>query len=122
MFAGLADRSTNRPPSNITDIPMTPNTSTTTMITDSSFTISSNLPKPLMPWTNIRLPSNLVPIHYNIELQPILTPKVGEDYTFYGNSSVLFTVQKATPFIIIHSRNLIYLKVMVFDQHVSCKQ
>ncbi|NXO04850.1 AMPN Aminopeptidase, partial [Rhinopomastus cyanomelas] len=63
---------------------------------------------PSNPWNRWRLPVALVPEHYEVTLQPFLTPADNSTYTFQGNSSVLFLCKEATDLILIHSNKLNY--------------
>ena len=76
-------------------------------------------PDPSLPWNNIRLPDNLIPSHYVVDLQPNLTPIRPDYYTFNGSSSVAFMVMKSTPYIIIHSYQLEYTALTILDHNVG---
>uniref|UniRef100_A0A3Q1G849 Alanyl (membrane) aminopeptidase b, tandem duplicate 1 n=1 Tax=Acanthochromis polyacanthus TaxID=80966 RepID=A0A3Q1G849_9TELE len=62
-------------------------------------------------WDKYRLPTNLVPIHYNVTLRPRLTPVSPGKYIFTGESSVEFLVNETTNLILIHSNKLSYSPV-----------
>ena len=49
-----------------------------------------------------------MPKHYVVDLQPVLTERAPDYYTFNGSSSVTFMVEKSTPYVIIHSNKLNY--------------
>ncbi|XP_014676174.1 PREDICTED: aminopeptidase N-like [Priapulus caudatus] len=51
------------------------------------------------PWTDTRLPENLLPIHYDVELQPFLPP--AGDFELKGSVRIRFRVAKATSIIIL---------------------
>jgi len=113
---GNPNAASNSQPSTSTDEPTKPvetTTTTTNVIT------TATPPDPTKPWLNVRLPGNLVPSHYVVDLQPILTANATGFYSFNGNSSVTFMVEKSTPFIIIHSNKLNYKTIEVLDQTVS---
>nr|XP_030137824.3 aminopeptidase N [Taeniopygia guttata]XP_032606177.2 aminopeptidase N [Taeniopygia guttata] len=91
---------TARPGTNTTARPGTsttarPGTNTTT-------------PAPNNPWNQWRLPATLKPEFYEVSLQPFLKPDANNMYIFKGNSSVVFTCEKATDLILIHSKKLNY--------------
>ncbi|XP_043934235.1 aminopeptidase N [Protopterus annectens] len=65
-------------------------------------------PLPTNPWDKIRLPTTLVPEHYDIRLQPHLEPNGNNMYIFEGSSSVYFICAEETDLILIHSRKLNY--------------
>lgn len=49
------------------------------------------------PWYQVRLPSNILPLHYDLYLHPNLTTE-----TFKGNVSVLVEVTEPTEYVLIH--------------------
>lgn len=51
------------------------------------------------PWTNLRLPKSIVPVHYDITLYPDFYDKNG---WFYGNETIELEVKQTTSFIMIH--------------------
>ncbi|CAG0923104.1 unnamed protein product [Notodromas monacha] len=53
---------------------------------------------------NFRLPLNVIPSHYDIEVQVKLDP--AEDFTFSGIVSINFTCVEATDTVVIHNYNL----------------
>ncbi|XP_062922332.1 alanyl (membrane) aminopeptidase b, tandem duplicate 1 [Mobula hypostoma] len=63
---------------------------------------------PPQPWQRLRLPTDLLPLHYEVSLWPRLRPEPGTNdlYIFTGNSSVLFRCVNATNLILIHSDRL----------------
>ena len=71
------------------------------------------------PWHNVRLPSTVVPIRYEVDLKPVLTPDDSGLYWFYGSSSVVFTVLKNTTTILLHSSKLHYTRINVTGTNVS---
>ena len=97
LLAGLV----GRPETNSNDDDLNPSKTTTIPPTTTPVT-----EKPLGPWDNIRLPLNLVPYHYDVELKPDLQPDSEGEYWFTGTSSVDFTVATETNFIYIHCNKL----------------
>ncbi|KAM7396135.1 hypothetical protein PAMP_019203 [Pampus punctatissimus] len=66
-------------------------------------------------WDKYRLPTNLVPDHYNVTLWPRLTPNENTElYIFTGDTSVEFECVEQTDLILIHSNKLEYNKL---DNH-----
>ncbi|KAM9352585.1 aminopeptidase N-like [Symphorus nematophorus] len=64
------------------------------------------------PWDSYRLPTDLVPDHYNITLWPRLTPEpITGLYIFTGRSTVMFECVEQTDVILIHSNKLNYTKL-----------
>lgn len=53
------------------------------------------------PWDDIRLPSFITPIRYDIELTPNLTT-----HWVKGIEKLIFTVKEETNFIVFHSKNI----------------
>ncbi|XP_069840529.1 aminopeptidase N-like [Dendropsophus ebraccatus] len=86
---------------------------TTTTITTTTTTTSSVIPATTPAsneiWDKYRLPGDLIPQHYDIDLRPILTKKNTEElYVFHGESKAHFTCNRATEYVIIHSKKLTY--------------
>ncbi|CAK8674728.1 unnamed protein product [Clavelina lepadiformis] len=77
---------------------------------------------PTGPWADVRLPKDLVPLHYVVDLQPNLEPVSTDYYVFNGTSSVDFTVKNATSYIIIHSNKLNYSEVIVKEIETGMEQ
>ena len=96
-------------------ITVPPSTDTTTI----SFPETTSGPNvPSGPWTNPRLPPNLVPIHYQVTLQPLLEPDSTGRYWFSGNSKVTFNVTESTDVIVIHAYQLNITGVGLHDSEV----
>uniref|UniRef100_H2Y8Z9 Aminopeptidase n=1 Tax=Ciona savignyi TaxID=51511 RepID=H2Y8Z9_CIOSA len=68
------------------------------------------------PWSDVRLPTYLVPYHYVVDLQPNLEPDSTGKYWFNGTSEVQFQVANSTRFIYIHSNKLEYDDVYLADE------
>lgn len=58
---------------------------------------------PAEPWKNLRLPSHIVPIHYDITLYPNFYEDNG---WFYGNETVELDIKQSTRYILIHANFL----------------
>ena len=71
------------------------------------------------PWLNSSLPRNLVPVHYEVDLKPILTPDASGTFWFNGSSKVTFTVKKKTDKVLIHSRDLDYNSLKLTSEQVG---
>lgn len=61
------------------------------------------------PWTELRLPPSVYPVHYNISLHPNLTLM-----TFQGSVSILVQVLNETKNIVLHSSDMNIIKA-IFD-------
>ncbi|KAK2841767.1 hypothetical protein Q5P01_011967 [Channa striata] len=62
----------------------------------------------LAPWDSFRLPTTLLPHHYEITLWPHLSQDSNGLYIFTGNSTVEFECVTETDLILIHSNKLNY--------------
>lgn len=63
----------------------------------------------IFPWNNVRLPTFIKPLRYNITIHPNITT-----LDVKGQVSIEFMVEKETHFIVLHSKNLtISEKVMI---------
>ena len=82
-------------------------------------TTTPNAEVPDGPWKNPRLPTNLVPIHYEVEFQVDLKPDSSGDYWFEGRGSVLFHTTQNTNVLIVHSNRLSIIAPSVMDEKVS---
>ncbi|XP_056314489.1 leucyl-cystinyl aminopeptidase isoform X2 [Danio aesculapii] len=65
----------------------------------------------LFPWTDLRLPLSVHPVHYNISLHPDLN-----SMTFQGNVSIVVKVLHETKNIILHSSDMNIIKVTFEDK------
>ncbi|XP_018327042.1 endoplasmic reticulum aminopeptidase 1 isoform X2 [Agrilus planipennis] len=65
----------------------------------------------VFPWNNIRLPTFVKPIRYNITIHPNLTT-----LDVKAQISVLFFVEKDTQFIVLHAKNITITDKMVQDK------
>lgn len=77
---------------------------TSTAGSSSAITPTDHDPKDLKPWSQIRLPQNIRPIHYDLYLDPDL-----EMSTFQGNVSILIEVTAKSEFmsyILIHIKDM----------------
>ncbi|CAK8674727.1 unnamed protein product [Clavelina lepadiformis] len=97
----LAEKTTSKP-SNETAVKKNPNKSS-----------ASDFPP--VPWSSLRLPKNITPYHYVIDLQPHLTPGPNGTFIFNGTSSVEFVVTNSTKYVILHSKKLVYSAVTLFN-------
>ena len=71
---------------------------------------------PTGPFTNIRLPKNVTPYHYNVELTVDL--KAG---TFKGVSTAFVTITAPTEYVIIHIANMVVKKAEVHKDGTALK-
>lgn len=85
-----------------------------TVTPDPSFTTATTPSTPKEPWQRYRLPDSLVPVSYNVTLWPHMEPDENGLYVFQGNSTVIFTCEKETDLILIHSNKL---NLTRFDGH-----
>ena len=82
------------------------------------------------PWTDIRLPTFIVPKHYELYMRPDMT-------TFYntGSVSILLSVSEKTDFLVIHIKKLNITEIVMtevsnvsnsasikVEQHLECVQ
>ena len=64
------------------------------------------------PYDDIRLPGNVIPIHYRIYLHPNITDG---KFGFTGNVRILLEVKKSTNSIILHSKSLKIISTELFE-------
>ncbi|KAL7288625.1 hypothetical protein TKK_0017359 [Trichogramma kaykai] len=61
-----------------------------------------------------RLPKNILPIHYNIELTPFI--KDPKDFTFNGKIEIIANVTKSTEKIVLHVNQLRDLNFKIYEE------
>lgn len=78
--------------------------------------ISQDLAPPSGPWDHLRLPSWLVPLHYDLELWPWLQPDnlSPPNLTFTGRVNITVRCTVATSRLLLHSFLLNYKQVEVW--------
>jgi hypothetical protein len=89
LIASLA-----RPPSKCTS-------DQTAAVGTATTTPSQTIGNKTFPWSNIRLPTDVVPLTYDLFVHPNLTT-----FTFVGSVSITLDVRKDTNFFLFHSKNL----------------
>ncbi|RWS08189.1 Aminopeptidase N precursor-like protein [Dinothrombium tinctorium] len=82
---------------------------------DPSARTSRNLPLiasngEIFPWNDIRLPTFITPLHYDLFMHPNLT-----SFTNKGSVEILFQVEQKTDFVVIHSKELNISEVTLTD-------
>ncbi|KAG8575330.1 hypothetical protein GDO81_009523 [Engystomops pustulosus] len=108
--------------STATTTPTTRATGTTTTTTaTSTVKPASTTPASNEIWDQYRLPKNLVPDHYDIDLRPVLIQNAQGLYVFHGESKAHFTCNVATPHVIIHSNKLNYTEDPVLTDEAGGK-
>uniref|UniRef100_A0A672YSY3 Aminopeptidase n=1 Tax=Sphaeramia orbicularis TaxID=375764 RepID=A0A672YSY3_9TELE len=70
---------------------------------------SSNLS---FPWSRLRLPRYIIPIHYHLLLHPNLT-----SLSFTGSVQIQIDVQNNTNWVVLHSKGLQISKATILDQN-----
>ncbi|CAG07852.1 unnamed protein product, partial [Tetraodon nigroviridis] len=63
------------------------------------------------PWSRLRLPRYIVPLHYHLLLHPDLT-----SLSFQGSVQIQIDVQNNTNWVVLHSKGLKVLQATVLDQ------
>ena len=84
-----------------------------------SITMAPTEPTGPEPWYQVRLPQNILPIHYDFYLDPDL-----EKNTFKGNVSVLINVTAKSAymsFILIHINDMNVTRAKVFKRALDAK-
>lgn len=92
---------------------------TSTAGSTSAITPTDHDPKDLKPWSQIRLPQNIRPIHYDLYLDPDL-----EMNTFQGNVSILIEVTAKSEFmsyILIHIKDMNVTRAQVHKVYGDVK-
>lgn len=75
-------------------------------------TIKPPLPPPTTTTTSpienadVRLPGDIVPVHYDVRLRPDIYSADPNDFNFNGTVNMIFTVQQTTKMIVLHWRLL----------------
>ncbi|KAG8440629.1 hypothetical protein GDO86_006396 [Hymenochirus boettgeri] len=92
------------------------NSEVTTTSTSASTGTSTATPAPSVPsassppsdnlWDKYRLPKNVKPVHYDVELQPHLEKNTAGLYIFNGKTTAFFVCSEPTNLILIHSNKL----------------
>ncbi|XP_047739916.1 endoplasmic reticulum aminopeptidase 1 [Hyalella azteca] len=68
----------------------------------------------VFPWSNIRLPVHIRPLHYSLHLHPNLTTRHMD-----GQVTIKFTTREETNFIIVHSRNINITNYSLHDKYLQ---
>ncbi|XP_069840540.1 aminopeptidase N-like [Dendropsophus ebraccatus] len=102
------DKAQNGDTTTTTKAPIKATTTAPTTTTTSSVIPATTPPASKEIWDRYRLPGHLIPQHYDIDLRPILTKNSDGLYVFYGESKAHFTCNRATEYVIIHSKKLTY--------------
>ena len=103
LLAGLVGRSDPSPVSSPTQPPLV----TTTTVE----------PVP-GPWNSIRLPLDLTPTLYRVDLKPELVADSQGKFWFSGESEVEFVAEEETGWVYIHSYLLEFESVELYDEEV----
>ncbi|XP_071381754.1 endoplasmic reticulum aminopeptidase 2 [Centroberyx affinis] len=66
------------------------------------------------PWSRLRLPRYIIPLHYHLHLHPDLTT-----LSFTGSVQIQIHVQNNTNWVVLHSKGLQISKATVLDQNLD---
>ncbi|KAK2837344.1 hypothetical protein Q5P01_014556 [Channa striata] len=66
------------------------------------------------PWSRLRLPRYIVPLHYRLLLHPNLT-----NLSFTGSVQIQIDVQNNTNWVVLHSKGLQISKATILDQNLA---
>uniref|UniRef100_UPI0037E80419 endoplasmic reticulum aminopeptidase 2 n=1 Tax=Semicossyphus pulcher TaxID=241346 RepID=UPI0037E80419 len=66
------------------------------------------------PWSRLRLPRYIIPLHYRILLHPNLT-----SHSFTGSVQIQIDVQNNTNWVVLHSKGLNITKATILDQNLA---
>lgn len=64
------------------------------------------------PWSKMRLPNYIVPVHYHLLIHPNLTT-----LRFNGSVKIEIDVKNNTNWVVLHSKNLKIFTATVLDEH-----
>uniref|UniRef100_A0A669BIX0 Aminopeptidase n=1 Tax=Oreochromis niloticus TaxID=8128 RepID=A0A669BIX0_ORENI len=66
------------------------------------------------PWSRLRLPKYIIPLHYHLLLHPNLT-----SLSFTGSVQIQIDVQNNTNWVVLHSKGLQISKATILDQNLA---
>uniref|UniRef100_A0AAX7THQ6 Aminopeptidase n=1 Tax=Astatotilapia calliptera TaxID=8154 RepID=A0AAX7THQ6_ASTCA len=66
------------------------------------------------PWSRLRLPKYIIPLHYHLLLHPNLT-----SLSFTGSVQIQIDVQNNTNWVVLHSKGLQISKATILDQNLT---
>lgn len=66
------------------------------------------------PWSRLRLPRYIIPLHYDLRLHPNLTT-----LSFAGSVQIQIHVKNNTNWVVLHSKGLEISKAMVLDENLA---
>lgn len=66
------------------------------------------------PWSRLRLPRYIIPLHYHLFLHPNLT-----SLSFAGSVQIQIDVQNNTNWVVLHSKGLQISKATILDQNLA---